>query len=231
MQLPLFPILVVSYSEESRSALAGSLQNHGVQVGSCTSFCEAEDLALTGLYSGLLIDLPSIIKSKGEEKIVAYSLANFFPTLRVRTMGTMLIPMTMPGNAKQDRSLDDFLTVTCPAFTPRKLRAFRRHPLCLSTIVTCNGNEHRGFTGDISWGGAFIIDVFSERFEGESDISISFADCGFTLDASIRWIKPWGGRTAPGIGVSFTDLTPAVILPLTAILKTSRQFDRDRLAT
>ena len=229
LQQPLHPILVVSYSDDSRAALAATLRNLGVQVACCASFCEAEELALGGLYGGLLIDLPSIIKSKGEEKVVAYTLANFFPTLRVRTMGTMLIPMTMPGNAKQDKSLDDFLAATCQAFTPRTLRAHRRHPLCLSTIVSCNGWEHRGFTQNISWGGAFIVDVFSERFAGERAISIAFVDCGFALEASIRWIKPWGGKSAPGIGVSFATIPPSVVPLLASILKTCREFDRDRL--
>ena len=229
MALPLYPILVVSYVDETRAALAATLTNNGVTAVSCATFCEAENLALEGLYGGMLIDLPSIIKSKGEEKMVAYTLTNFFPTLRVRAMGSMLVPMTMPGSAKQDRSLADFLSVTCPSFVPRALRAFRRHPVCLPTILHCNGAEYRGFTKDLSWGGTFIVDVFSERFADEAGVSVTFPDCGFTLDASIRWTKPWGHRFAPGIGISFGELDETVITAFSGLLRTSREFDRDRL--
>ena len=104
MAQPSHPILVVSYGEETRAALVTTLNNNGASTVSCATFCDAENLALAGLYSGILVDLPSIIKSKGEEKIVAYTLANFFPILRVRTMGGMLVPMAMPGSAKQDKS-------------------------------------------------------------------------------------------------------------------------------
>ena len=230
MALPLHPILVVSYVDETRAALAATLNNSGVCTASCATFCEAEELALEGLYSGLLIDLPAIIKAKGEEKIVAYTLANFFPTLRVRTVGSMLVPMAMPGSAKQDKSLNDFLSKTCPAFAPRTLRAFRRHQVCISTLIHCRGKEYRGFTRDLSWGGAFIVDVFSERFADEATVSVSFLECGFTLDASIRWIKPWGQRFVPGIGISFNKLDESVKPVFSAIFKTSMEFDRDRLA-
>ncbi len=230
MLLPPHPILVVSYTDETRAALAATVSNNGALAVACATFCEAENLALAGLYSGLLVDLPSIIKSKGEEKIVAYTLANFFPTLRVRAMGSMLVPMAMPGSAKQDKSLGDFLSITCLAFVARTLRVFRRHPACISTLLHCKGEEYRGFTLDLSWGGAFIVDVYSERFVGETDIAVSFLECGFTLDAAIRWTKPWGGRTAPGIGICFNELDESVRTVFSGILKTSREFDRDRLA-
>jgi len=229
MPLPSYPILVVTYIDETRDALSIILSKAGAAAVACSSFCEAENLALKGLYSGMLVDLTSIIKSKGEEKIVAYTLANFFPTLRVRTMGGMLVPMTMPGCAKQDKSLDDFLNRTCLAYTPRHLREFRRHPLCISTLVHSNGKEYRGFTKNISWGGAFIVDVFSEKFADNIDISVEFMDFGFSLEASIRWNKPWGERFAPGIGISFKTLEESVILAFSGNFKTSREFDRDRL--
>ena len=231
MTLPPYPILVVSYNEETRAALVATLANSGASALPCATFCEAEDLALAGLYSGLLVDLPSIIKSKGEEKIVAYTLANFFPTLRVRTMGSMLVPMAMPGSAKQDKNLGDFLSKTCLAFSSRTLRVFRRHPVCVSTLIQCKGEEFRGFTTDLSWGGAFVVDVFSERFAGKNDIIVSFPDYGFILDASIRWSRPWGQRFAPGIGISFGTLNESVILTFTGLLKTSWEFDRDRLTS
>lgn len=231
MLVSLYPILVVSYVDETRTALLNILGKSGVVGVACATFCDAENMALNGKFSGMLVDLPSIIKSKGEEKIVAYTMANFFPTLRVRTMGGMLIPMAMPGSAKQDKNLDDFLNKTCLAYTPRPLREFRRHPLCISTLLHCNNQEYRGFTQNISWGGAFIVDVFSERFADETDIKVEFLDFGFGIDASIRWYKTWGERFAPGVGIRFKELDESVISTFSGSFKTSREFDRDRLAT
>jgi len=230
MPQPSHPILVVSYGEETRAALVTTLNNNGASTASCATFCEAENLALAGLYSGILVDLPSIIKSKGEEKIVAYTLANFFPILRVRTMGGMLVPMAMPGSAKQDKSLGDFLTKTCSAFEPRKLRVFRRHPICLSTLVIYNGVEFRGFTLNVSWGGMFIVDLSAEKYRVGDPVSILIPEFCCTIPAHVSRIKPWGmDRHPPGIGLLFDSLSESVESVIAVITRTSKEFDRDRL--
>lgn len=223
------PILVISYSDDTRASLTATLAGSDAASVACNTFCEAEELALQGLYSGILVDLPSIVKSKGEEKIVAYTLANFFPTLRVRAIGSVLVPMTMPGSAKQDKNLNDFLNVTCPAFVPRKLRAFRRHPGCHATVIKYKMEEFRGFTLNLSWGGAFIVDVSAEKFSAESALTVTFPEFGLDVDATIRWIKPWGHRYAPGIGISFNRLDQTFEAVLAGLLKSRKDFDRDRL--
>lgn len=231
MTLPQYPILVVSYVDETRAALTSALNKIGADTVPCTSFCEAENHALCELYSGILVDLPSIIKSKGEEKIVAYTLANFFPTLRVRTMGGMLIPMAMPGSAKQDKSLDDFLSKTCLAFAPRKLRAFKRHPACLSTIIMYGDIELRGFTLDISWGGMFIVDLQPEKFSIGDQVTIIISEFSCSIAAEVRNIIPWGTRRrAPGIGLCYCNLDENIEPIIAGITRTSKEFDRDRLS-
>lgn len=229
MPLPPHPILVVSYVDDVRTALAATLKDNAATAVACRTFCEAEKLALEGLYSGLLVDLPSIIKSKGEEKIVAWTLANFFPTLRVRALGSVLVPMTMPGSAKQDKSLNDFLNLTCPGFAARTLRAFRRHTACLATIVTCSGEQYRGFTLNLGWGGAFIVDVSAEKFSDNADVGIFLPEFNLEIQAAICWTRPWGQRYAPGIGVSFNGLDEAAEAALAKVLKSRKEFDPDRL--
>lgn len=230
MPLPPYPILVVSYTDETRAALADILIKTGAVPVQCSSFCEAENNALKGLYSGLLVDLPSIIKSKGEEKIVAYTLANFFPTLRVRTMGAMLVPMAMSGSARQDKSLDDFLQKSCVAYIPKQLREFRRHQVCLSTLVAHNNSEIRGFTLNISWGGMFIVDLHAERFCVGETVSVLLPEFGCRIPAEVRRIKAWGiQRQPPGIGLRISALDELVESVIAGIIRTRKEFDRDRL--
>lgn len=230
MTLPPYPILVISYVDESRTLLTAVLEGLGVAAVPCASFCEAENMALKELYSGMLVDLPSIIKSKGEEKIVAYTLANFFPTLRVRTMGAMLVPMAMPGNAKQDKSLNEFVHKTCVAHFPKKLREYRRHPVSLSTLINYKGEELRGFTLDISWGGMFVVDLHAEKFCIGDAVSIFLPEFGCHISAEVRRVKPWGiSRHPPGIGLSFGALDETLVSVISGITRTSKEFDRDRL--
>lgn len=229
MPLPPHPILVVSYTDDTRAALAATLNSSNVPSVACSSFCEAEELALEGLYSGLLIDLPSIIKSKGEEKIVAYTLTNFFPTLRVRTIGSVLVPMAMSGTAKQEKNLNAFLNLTCPAFNTRKLRRYKRHNVSVSTLLHHKGTDYRGFTLDLGWGGAFIADMFPEKFLPEEEFMVQFVEFDFEIRCTICSIKPWGQRSASGISVTFSVVDETVESALAGILKTRKEFDRDRL--
>lgn len=228
MSLP-HPIIIISYSDEVRSSLQSVLTTNGASTVACDSFCAAEELALTGLYNGMLVDLPSIIKSKGEEKIVAYTLANFFPTLRVRAMGNVLVPMAMPGSAKQDKSLNDFLNITCNAFSARKLRQHRRHPMCIASKLTYQGEESRSFTMNLSWGGVFVVDLFAERYTVGDEMTVCLPEFELSLPSTIRATSNWGTRRAPGIGLSFNSLDAEAEAVFSTLLKSQREFDRDRL--
>ena len=229
MSSPGLSILVVSYSDDVRAALVATLNSCNVSAVACSSFCVAEEHALNGLHNGLLVDLPSMVRAKGEEKIVACTLANFYPTLRVKAIGTALIPMAMPGSSKQDRSLNEFLTKTCPAFPPSRHRAHKRLSVCLFTLVRHGGEELRGFTLDISWGGAFIVDVRADRFSVGVGLEVYLPQLDRTIRVVVRWIMPWGLQSAPGIGVSFAEMDQDLETALAGILKTRREFDRDRL--
>lgn len=225
------PVLVISNSDETRAALEASLTQYNVSSVSCATFGEAEDFALQSMFNGLIVDIPSIVRARNDEKTIAYTLAGFFPTLRVRAMGSMLVPMTMPGEAKQDRSLNDFLTKTCAAFAPRKLRAHRRYDTCLSIIKPCSGSEERSFTLNISWGGAFVVDAHPERHTVGEELDLFFPELGLTTRATVRWIQPWGERRAPGIGVSFRQDDEMLESALSQLLKNAKEGDHDRLHT
>lgn len=223
------PILIVSVNDDTRTALAASLKQYDLVLVSCATFLEAENLALKGLYSGILVDLPSIVKAKGEEKIVACSLTGFFPTLRVRVMGPMLIPMTMPGAAKQESSVGDFINRACKQFAPRQLRSHHRHAIGISVATRFADTETRAFTLDISWGGAFIVDFNPERFEIGDELTVFIQEPGCEVQARVCWKQSWGQRHAPGIGVHFLAMSDYLSEFMLRLLKHAKDHDRDRL--
>lgn len=230
MSLPQEPILVIAYNDDSRSILLKEVTQNGLTAAACSTFAEAEGLALHGCYSGLLIDLPAIVKAKGEEKIIACTLASFFPTLRVRVIGVMLIPMTLAGDARQDNSLKEFLEKSCTRFTPRRLRMHKRRPLCLPTLLNIDNQEQRGCTADISWGGAFIGNYHPEQFSVGNQHDLTLHETGITVRVTVRWIRPWGEHHIPGIGVSFDALDEQLEQLLLTLLKSHPELDRDRLS-
>ena len=221
------PVLAVAYDATSLAALVASLGQFGASAVPCASFCEAESHALVGKYRGILVDLATIIKAKAEEKIVAYTLMALYPSLRVKTMGAMLIPMVMPGDARQDKSLNDFLTKSCALFTPRPLRSNKRKDLCLPTYI----DSERGFTLNISWSGVFIASMDPERFSLGQELAVTFADFGISEVVVVTNIRSWGERRPSGIGAKFKQLGPELACQLAILLKSNKDTDRDRMTT
>ena len=218
-------ILVIAYDDKARASLAASLGAYGVRAEPCSTFCEAERFALRGPYRGILVDLTAMIKAKAEEKVVACTMAGFYPTLRVKTMGTMLIPMAMAGDARQDKSLNDFITRSCAEFTPRPLRSNRRRNICLPTFI----GAERGFTLNVSWSGVFIADMNPERFSVGEEITVTFSDFGLEVKVIVARIQGWGEHRPPGIGVKYVQMGEELEINLLALLRIDKIKDRDRL--
>jgi Tfp pilus assembly protein PilZ len=223
------PILVVSYNDDIRKALLDNLQRNDAEGIACESFLQAEDVAREGVFNGVLVDLQSIIKAKGDEKIIACSLTGFYPTLRVRALGGMLVPMAMPGDARQDSSLKDFLGKTCQAFIPRRLRLHRRRDIVLSALSCSDVTEDRLVTMNLSWGGAFIMDTHPEKYEIGQNLHIKLPEFECSFDADVRWIRPWGLRKIPGVGIAFRDIDEQMETLLATLLQRDRDNDRDRM--
>ena len=142
-----YPVLVIAYDDQVRSVIVNNLTRFGTESVACSSFCEAEKFALTHPCRAVLVDLSTMIKAKAEEKVVSYALTTYYPTLRVRAMGQMIIPMVMPGDAQQDKSLSDFVSKTCAGKSPRRLRNRKRKPICMPVYLGAS----RGVTLNVSW--------------------------------------------------------------------------------
>lgn len=220
-------VLAVAYDEQSRAALAASTAAYGIRGFSCASFREAQEHALDVRFSGVLVDLVTMVKAKEEEKLIAHTLTELYPTLRVKSMGSLLIPMIMPGNAQQDKSLNDFFSKTCAGFTARTLRHSRRRDICLPVLI---GTE-RSATLNLSWDGAFIVAMTPERYSvGERlAMTLMVEGHGLNVDVTVKRLQPWGERRLPGMGVAFENLTGELGEALLALLRVQRSEDRDRL--
>jgi Tfp pilus assembly protein PilZ len=223
------PVLVVAYDEKARAALAASTAPYGVDAVSCASFREAQDYARFHSCRGIMVDMATMIGSNDEEKTIAWTITTLYPALRVKSMGAMLIPMAMAGDVNEQKSLKEFLTTTCERFAPRRMRAHRRRDFCIPTRIA----EGRGFTTNISWGGAFIVDTCSERFSIGDDVSVRFLfQSALEVSGVVVVVRHegWEEHRPPGIGVRFKEISPELERNLALLLRTDKDHDRDRLA-
>jgi hypothetical protein len=126
---------------------------------------------------------------------------------------------------QEAQNLNDFLTKTCAVFLPRPLRSHKRKAVC---IPICIGTT-RGFTLNISWSGAFIADMYPERFFVGEDITLSIPDFELEVEVIVARIQEWGHHHPSGIGVMFKNMSQELESDLFALLKSNRHKDHDRL--
>ena len=219
------PLLVVAYNDDIRIALSTILTSLNEVATPCASFSEAEHYAYEGLYKGIVVDLATVIKAKDTERLVANILTINYPTLRVRAMGSMIIPMIMSGGATQDKSLNDFLTKTCTLFAPRKLRTNKRKDTAIPVVI----NAVRGFCSNISWSGMFIVDMNPERHKTGDEIRVGFPMVGHEVDGVVERIQEWGTNRMPGFGIRFKHLSDDFENDLEELLKHGKENSRDRV--
>ncbi len=221
-------LLVVSYNAQSRRSLIENLESVGATGTACETFLQAEDLARENAYNGILVDLQSIVKAKGDEKAIACSLIALYPALRVRVLGSLLVPMAMSGDERQESSLINFLRDSCTPVTPRRLRQYRRRDVVLPALLGPSPGE-RAVIVNLSWGGAFVADVRPERFAIGSELKLALPEFGVETVVTVRRIQPWGERRIPGIGVAFGVLDEKLETALASVLKSCSTDDRDRI--
>ncbi|HEX9078498.1 MAG TPA: PilZ domain-containing protein [Desulfuromonadaceae bacterium] len=200
------PVLAIAYDETVRSVIAANLASCAVKTVQCSSFAEAENFVLQNECRGILVDLMALLKAKEEEKAVAYTLTGYYPTLRVKAMGMMIVPMAMAGDTRQAKSVTDFLAKNCAAFKPRGLRAFRRIDLRIPTRI----GTDRGHTLNISYGGAFVSDIDWELFPVGKGIAMTFPDFGIDVEGIVARTQALGQNHPAGIGVKFTHMSPVL---------------------
>lgn len=206
-------LLMVVKEPEARAAYEEALREVPARYDVAGSFDEVLRLSLDTAYSGLIIDILTLIRSSKEEKVIAYDCLNFYPSLRVkwdpRQRSMILSPLEKNAAPGAHDTLRRFVETRCRPFTARTLRRFERKETCLSLLL-CDGDDSAGrnglktFTVNISQGGAFVHTT-SAVARGER-VWLRFLELGDAAPvcAEVCWGIPWGTcRSISGIGVKF----------------------------
>lgn len=215
--MPDTKILVVVKGEEARTAYEEALCQIGVGVDTAGSFAEALEKSIDHAYSGMVIDILTLVRSSKEEKLIAYDCINLYPSIRVKWDGRkkeiILSLLEQSFSPSTESSLRYFVEHRCRNFPARSLRRHHRTNLCLSLLL-CGGESFseaeavKTFTVNISRGGAFVH--AAHPFPRGEHVWLRLCELtdSTPIRATVRWAIEWGsGRTIPGIGVRFESLT------------------------
>jgi hypothetical protein len=170
-----------------------------------------------GVYcplNGIMVDMPTYMRSTEEEKRLLTELVGLFPSLRLKCnestgeIRTLPFGTGYPGNL----SLAVFVQKNCTAFIPRKIRTSERSqrnlPVLLSRSLPVDSViGTRSVTATISQCGCFLIN-FAPWSLGDRGWLV-FPDLKDTapIPVEVCSIRLWGEcNSLPGMGVKFTDL-------------------------
>ena len=226
-----YHVLAISGDQATRGMIVKAVRGDSISLVECSSFREAEQVAMTRPFSAVIADVPTIVKSKDDERLAVFSLQNLYPLIRVKTSGGIAAPIIM-AREERGQSLALHTKKICATFVPRRLRAYKRHKQFIPVrIRKSDGTEYQTFTLDISWGGAFIVMNRIWGLTTGNDLSVYMPTLDITIVAEIVRIQAWGQQgVAPGIGVQWKmPHDPPIREGLLKIFKTRVDDDRDRL--
>ena len=167
-------------------------------------------------FNGLLLDVLTAVRASLSDKIDIQSIAEVYPTLRVRWDASAgeLRGLVIGSLIDKEDPLRDFLNNFCHSRPARICRMNKRYSLNFNVLLSKDENfsedqAEKTVTLDISQGGCFLISTQcwqDTEFAWLRFLEISDAE---PVQVVIRRYCPWGKTmNFSGIGVEFSQIKP-----------------------
>lgn len=208
-------VLLICREGESRQVYQAELDSPDVRLVCVQTLMEFFRRNVYCPLNGILVDMPTYMRSSEDEKRLMTELVVLFPALRLKCnestgeIRTLPFGTVYPGNTAPAV----FVQKYCTTAVPRKIRTSERHkmnlPALLSTSLPVgNISDTKTVTADISRGGCFIV-VFNPWSVGDRGwLTVPELKDKTPIQVEVCSVLPWGeSRSMPGMGVKFMDLT------------------------
>lgn len=165
--------------------------------------------------NGIMVDMPTYIRSSDEDKRLLSELVDLFPSLRLKCHEPTGEIRSLPfgKNFQAAGTLSDFILNCCSTFTSRNIRTCERSGIHLPTLVSrfptveVNGS-FKAVTANISLGGCFLINFEIMNVSERAWLKIPGLLDPTPIQVEVCWVRPWGERhSLPGMGVKFLQVT------------------------
>ncbi len=219
-------VLLVSRSASRTQVYREALDARGI---SCLAIAELKEVAILASgtpLSGILLDMPVLIKASPTDKIATEDILKALPSayLNIAPATDSIKLLTANDSLGIAKSVDEF-TELCKGFTPRMVRPKDRYLLHLQALLiktSAQDSPERTVTLNISPKGCFLFTANPE-WQLEQQASIQFIGLADTTPviATICWLQHWGTKKhhIPGIGVAFTTMSDAQQTQLIRLLE------------
>ncbi|MFW5837974.1 MAG: PilZ domain-containing protein [Desulfovibrionaceae bacterium] len=210
-------LLLIAEQGPSRTAYEKSLQEMNVAYDALSSPGEMKNMLTETPYNGLLLDVPTMIRASGRDKMHVNEMLERFPVLRLIYDAQHGRIRGLHYGRSSDNAVDlkTFIRQSCAALPARSIRAAQRRNLHLNVWLLPESHAplsagERTVTSNVSEVGCFLITSRPwKNFERLWLVFREFTDKS-PVQARIRWRKTWGeALEIPGLGIQFEQISPS----------------------
>ncbi|MDD2542366.1 MAG: PilZ domain-containing protein [Desulfuromonadaceae bacterium] len=210
-------ILLICREGKSRQVYQAELDVPGVLLVCVQTLMQFFRREVYCPLNGILVDMPTYIRSSEEEKRLLTDLVGLFPALRLRChepsgeIRTLPFGTGCPGNIGPAIFVQEY----CTNFVQRSIRTSERSllniPALLNTSIPVEQvSSARSVTANISRGGCFLISFEPWGVGDRGWLVLPTLIDNTPIPVEVRSIQLWGECCSlPGMGVRFIELTKA----------------------
>jgi hypothetical protein len=208
-------VLLICREGISRQVYRAETDFFGVMLVCVESLMEFFSHSLYCPLSGIMVDMPTYLRSSEEERSLLSELVALFPSLRLKCHEPSGEVRTLPfgTGCSGNLTLSGFLTQYCKPFTKRKIRTSERSLQNLSALCNIESTAAvsasvKTVTTSLSCVGCFLVGFDPQTVGASGWLTILDIKDTTPIPVEVCSIRVWGeSRTLPGIGVRFTGLT------------------------
>ncbi len=211
-------ILIVKEKEKEKQYL-DCFQNYKLNIQSYESIESfISSMSDDQYYSGFLVDMRVVLKSRLKSKDLLNELTDSFPTvlLSISPDKENIIGNINGQSLKNIEMTDFFIKTICRKFLPRGIRKLSRKRIFFSTLLKKKNSKNekelmKVNSLNVSKNGCFIVlNTIPFGFKIGNEIEIVFIEISdkTPVTATIRWVQEWGEtyKRLSGIGIEFKDI-------------------------
>lgn len=208
-------ILLICREGKSRQVYQAELHFPGVLLVCVQTLMQFFRREVYCPLNGILVDMPTYMRSNEEEKRLLTDLVGLFPALRLKCnessgeIRTLPFGTAYPGNTPPAV----FVQKYCTTFVKRKIRTCERSLQNLPALLNMslpleNVSGERTVTANISRGGCFLIGFEPWIVGDQGWLTLPELKDNAPIPVEVCWTRSWGEfRSLPGMGVRFIDLS------------------------
>lgn len=210
-------ILLICREGKSRQIYKAELDLPGVSLVCVQALMEFFHRGVYCPLNGIMVDMPTYMRSSEEEKRLLTDLVVLFPALRLRCqeatgeVRTLPFGTAYPGNTPPAV----FVQKHCALSAPRKIRTSERSLLNMPALLNRslpveNVSGTRSVTINVSRGGCFLIWFELWAVGDRGWLVLPELEDQTPIAVEVCSVRLWGEQhVLPGVGVKFITLTGA----------------------